>query len=88
MERSEVESRIKNLLVSELGLDGSKVSAEARFEEDLEVDSLGVVELLMALEDEFGVKIPDEEAEEIAEELRVAAAQARAMADSAKSKKK
>lgn len=66
MERSEIESRIKNLLVSELGLDASKVSAEARFEEDLEVDSLGVVELLMALEDEFGVKIPDEEAEEIA----------------------
>jgi acyl carrier protein len=66
MDRSEIESRIKNLLVSELGLDGEKVSAEARFEEDLEVDSLGVVELLMALEDEFGVKIPDEEAEEIA----------------------
>ncbi len=65
MDRSEIESRIKNLLVSELGLDGDKVSAEARFEEDLEVDSLGVVELLMALEDEFGVKIPDEEAEEI-----------------------
>jgi acyl carrier protein len=65
MDRSEIESRIKNLLVSELGLDGAKVSAEARFEEDLEVDSLGVVELLMALEDEFGVKIPDEEAEEI-----------------------
>jgi acyl carrier protein len=65
MDRSEVESRIKNLLVSELGLDGSKVTAEATFEEDLEVDSLGVVELLMALEDEFGVKIPDEEAEEI-----------------------
>lgn len=66
MERSEIESRIKNLLVSELGLDESKVSPEATFEEDLEVDSLGVVELLMALEDEFGVKIPDEEAEEIA----------------------
>ncbi|MGZ5385190.1 MAG: acyl carrier protein [Acidimicrobiia bacterium] len=65
MDRSEIESRIKNLLVSELGLDGAKVSAEARFEQDLEVDSLGVVELLMALEDEFGVKIPDEEAEEI-----------------------
>jgi acyl carrier protein len=65
MERSEIESRIKNLLVSELGLDEAKVSAEATFEEDLEVDSLGVVELLMALEDEFGVKIPDEEAEEI-----------------------
>jgi acyl carrier protein len=66
MDRSEIESRIKNLLVSELGLDESKVSPEATFEEDLEVDSLGVVELLMALEDEFGVKIPDEEAEEIA----------------------
>ncbi len=65
MDRSEVESRIKNLLVSELGLDEAKVSPEATFEEDLEVDSLGVVELLMALEDEFGVKIPDEEAEEI-----------------------
>jgi len=65
MERSEIENRIKNLLVSELGLDEAKVSAEATFEEDLEVDSLGVVELLMALEDEFGVKIPDEEAEEI-----------------------
>ncbi len=65
MEKSEIESRIKNLLVSELGLDESKVSMEATFEEDLEVDSLGVVELLMALEDEFGVKIPDEEAEEI-----------------------
>jgi len=65
MDRSEIESRISNLLVSELGLDEVKVSAEARFEEDLEVDSLGVVELLMALEDEFGVKIPDEEAEEI-----------------------
>jgi acyl carrier protein len=65
MEKSEIESRIKNLLVSELGLDEAKVSADATFEEDLEVDSLGVVELLMALEDEFGVKIPDEEAEEI-----------------------
>ena len=65
MDKSEIESRIKNLLVSELGLDEAKVSLAATFEEDLEVDSLGVVELLMALEDEFGVKIPDEEAEEI-----------------------
>ena len=65
MEKSEIEVRIKNLLVSELGLDEAKVSMEATFEEDLEVDSLGVVELLMALEDEFGVKIPDEEAEAI-----------------------
>lgn len=65
MERSEIESRLNGLLVSELGLEASKISNEARFEEDLEVDSLGVVELLMALEDEFGVQIPDEEAENI-----------------------
>lgn len=65
MERSEIESRMKDVLVSELGLDESNITPSARFEEDLEVDSLGVVELLMALEDEFGVKIPDEEAESI-----------------------
>ena len=66
MERSEIESKLSDLLVEELGLDSDKVTAAARFEEDLEVDSLGVVELLMALEDGFGVKIADEEAEQIA----------------------
>ena len=65
MDRSEVQSKMRELLVEELGLDASKISDGARFEEDLEVDSLGVVELLMALEDEFGVRIPDEEAENI-----------------------
>lgn len=65
MERTEIETRLNGLLVSELGLDASKISNDAKFEEDLEVDSLGVVELLMALEDEFGVTIPDEEAENI-----------------------
>ncbi|MEX1280414.1 MAG: acyl carrier protein [Acidimicrobiia bacterium] len=65
MDRSEIETRLTSLLVSELGLDEDKIKPEARFEEDLEVDSLGVVELLMALEDEFGVAIPDEEAESI-----------------------
>ncbi len=65
MDRNEVGERLRATLVSELGLDASKLSDEASFEEDLEVDSLGVVELLMALEDEFDVKIPDEEAENI-----------------------
>ena len=65
MERSDIESRMKALLVSELGLDEDKITNEAHFEEDLEVDSLGVVELLMALEDNFGVQIPDEEAEQL-----------------------
>ena len=66
MERSEVEAKLIGLLVEELGLDKDKITMEASFEEDLEVDSLGVVELLMALEDNFGVEIPDEEAEGIA----------------------
>ncbi|HEY6634178.1 MAG TPA: acyl carrier protein, partial [Acidimicrobiia bacterium] len=65
MERSEVSERLTGVLVSELGLDASKIRDDAHFEEDLDVDSLGVVELLMALEDEFDVKIPDEEAESI-----------------------
>jgi acyl carrier protein len=65
MDRSQVQSKMRDLLVEELGLDASKINDEALFEEDLEVDSLGVVELLMALEDEFGVRIPDEEAETI-----------------------
>lgn len=65
MERAEIESKLTDLLVDELGLDREKIKLEATFEEDLEVDSLGVVELLMALEDNFDVKIPDEEAETI-----------------------
>lgn len=65
MDRSEIETRLTQVLVDELGLDADKITPQADFEKDLEVDSLGVVELLMALEDEFGVKIPDEEAENI-----------------------
>ena len=65
MERPEIESKLTELLVDELGLDADKITMDATFEEDLEVDSLGVVELLMALEDNFGVQIPDEEAESI-----------------------
>ncbi|MGA7270763.1 MAG: acyl carrier protein [Acidimicrobiia bacterium] len=65
MDRAQVSDRLKEVLVGELGLDADKITDDASFEEDLEVDSLGVVELLMALEDEFGVKIPDEEAEDI-----------------------
>jgi acyl carrier protein len=65
MDREQVSERLVGVLVSELGLDASKINDEAHFEEDLDVDSLGVVELLMALEDEFDVKIPDDEAESI-----------------------
>lgn len=65
MDRPELEAKMTDLLVEELGLEREKINMEAKFEEDLEVDSLGVVELLMALEDNFDVKIPDDEAEKI-----------------------
>ena len=65
MDRSEIESKLNDLLVDELGIDREAIAQDAKFEEDLDVDSLGVVELLMALEDNFGVKSPDEEAEQI-----------------------
>jgi acyl carrier protein len=65
MERPQIEAKLVDLLVDELGLERDDITMEAKFEEDLDVDSLGVVELLMALEDNFDVKIPDEEAEKI-----------------------
>ena len=65
MERPASEAKLVDLLVDELGLERDDITMEAKFEEDLDVDSLGVVELLMALEDNFDVKIPDEEAEKI-----------------------
>ena len=65
MERPAIEAKLVDLLVDELGLERDDITMEAKFEGDLDVDSLGVVELLMALEDNFDVKIPDEEAEKI-----------------------
>jgi acyl carrier protein len=65
MDRSQLEAKMTDLLVDELGIERDKIRMDATFEEDLEVDSLGVVELLMALEDTFGVTIPDDEAEAI-----------------------
>jgi acyl carrier protein len=56
---------LTDLLVDELGIERDDITPGATFDEDLDVDSLGVVELLMALEDNFGVKIPDEEAEQL-----------------------
>jgi acyl carrier protein len=65
VDREQVEKKLTGLLVDELGVEADRITMEATFEEDLEIDSLGVVELLMALEDNFDVKIPDEEAEKI-----------------------
>ena len=61
MEVNEVFEKVKNLFVEELGIDAEKVTMEAKLEEDLEIDSLGIVEVVMAFEDEFNIEIDDEE---------------------------
>jgi len=58
-------SEIKKIIVDLLGVDESKVTMEARFREDLEADSLDLVELIMAFEDKFGTEISDEAAQKI-----------------------
>jgi acyl carrier protein len=57
--------RVKKIIVEQLGVDAAKVLPEARFREDLEADSLDLVELIMAFEDEFGGKIDDDDARKI-----------------------
>ena len=61
MEVNEVFEKVKNLFVDELGIDAEKVTMEAKLEEDLDIDSLGIVEVVMAFEDEFEIEIDDEE---------------------------
>ena len=58
-------SDVQEIIVDLLGVDNSKVTAEARFREDLEADSLDIVELIMAFEDKFGSEISDEDAQNI-----------------------
>ena len=62
---STVEERVKKIVVEQLGVKEEDVSNEASFVDDLGADSLDTVELVMALEEEFGCDIPDEEAEKI-----------------------
>ncbi len=57
--------RVRTIIVELLGVDASKVVPEARFREDLEADSLDLVELIMAIEEEFGGEISDEDAQKI-----------------------
>lgn len=61
----EIESRIKAIIADQLGVSEDEVKPEARFIEDLGADSLDIVELIMAMEEEFETEIPDEEAEKI-----------------------
>ena len=60
-----VESKVKEIIINELGVEPEKVTPEASFVEDLGADSLDTVELVMAFEEEFGMEIPDEEAEQL-----------------------
>ena len=62
---SSIEERVKDIVIEQLGLDRDKVSLESKFADDLGADSLDTVELVMALEEEFDIEIPDEDAEKI-----------------------
>ena len=62
---SETPDRVKKIVVEHLGVDAEKVTEEASFIDDLGADSLDIVELVMAFEEEFGVEIPDDAAEHI-----------------------
>ena len=62
---SETADRVKKIVVEHLGVEAEKVTEEASFIDDLGADSLDIVELVMAFEEEFGVEIPDDAAEKI-----------------------
>ena len=65
MGRDEILEKIKEITADRLDVDEADVTPEASFREDLEADSLDLVELIMELEEQFGMEIPDEEAEKI-----------------------
>ncbi|MGH3052323.1 MAG: acyl carrier protein [Gaiellaceae bacterium] len=63
--REEVAERVKEVLVEQLGIEEGQITDEASFQEDLDADSLDLVELIMELEDQFAIKISDEDAQQI-----------------------
>jgi acyl carrier protein len=63
---SEIKTRVRDLIVEQLGVNVEQVIPEASFIDDLGADSLDTVELVMAFEEEFGIDIPDEDAEKMA----------------------
>jgi len=60
-----IDQRVKDIIVEQLGVKPDQVTVEAKFVEDLGADSLDIVELIMALEEEFGIEVPDEQAEKL-----------------------
>ncbi|HLL55417.1 MAG TPA: acyl carrier protein [Myxococcaceae bacterium] len=65
MSTSEIEAKVKSIIADQLGVGEDEIKPESSFIEDLGADSLDIVELVMAMEEEFEVEIPDEEAENI-----------------------
>ena len=65
LDREEILGKIQEITTDRLGVDEGDVTSDASFREDLEADSLDLVELIMELEEQFGMEIPDEEAEKI-----------------------
>jgi acyl carrier protein len=65
MDRDEIFDKVKGVIVEQLNVEEDDVNEDAAFVDDLGADSLDIVELVMALEEEFGVSIPDEQAEKI-----------------------
>lgn len=65
MSESEIFDKVKAIVAEQLSVDASKVTPDASFQNDLDADSLDVVEMVMALEESFDIEIPDEAAEEI-----------------------
>ena len=65
METEEIFEKVKTVIVEQLGIDEANVRMESSFLDDLEADSLDIVEFIMALEEEFGLEIPDEDVEKI-----------------------
>jgi acyl carrier protein len=63
--RDEILEQVKTAVADRLGVDEAEITEEASFQEDLNADSLDLVELIMSLEDEFGMKIPDDDAQKI-----------------------
>jgi acyl carrier protein len=63
---SEIEAKVKEIIVEQLGVNADQVTREAKMIEDLGADSLDAVELVMAIEEEFEIEVPDEDAEKLA----------------------